>query len=98
MGSLSGYVSDPSGAALVRAKVRLKRAPTAWAKETISDGQGHYEFRDVAPGIYRINVQAAGFADLSKKTAVFANRAINADLRVRIFRKRPALFGMWKVR
>jgi hypothetical protein len=80
VGSLSGSVTDPSGAAVIHAKVRLKRASTAWVREASSDDQGYYEFRDVDPGVYQIGVQAAGFADLSKETAVSANRASKEDL------------------
>jgi hypothetical protein len=82
VGSLSGTVTDPSGAAVVRAKLRVQRASTTRIQETTSDEQDHYEFRDVAPGVYQISVQAPGFADLSKETAVSVNRAGKADLQL----------------
>lgn len=60
--SIQGVVQDPSGAGVPKAIVRLVNANTSVAGETTTDGAGNYRFVSLAPGHYKINVDAAGFA------------------------------------
>ncbi len=62
-GTLHGEVVDPSGAVVANAAIALTRA-----QQTIkgkSDSEGHYTFRNLAPGSYSITVNAKGFAPLT---------------------------------
>ncbi|MGH7488507.1 MAG: carboxypeptidase-like regulatory domain-containing protein, partial [bacterium] len=40
--SIRGQVSDPSGGAIVGAKVRVKDQATGFSRGTLSNGQGFY--------------------------------------------------------
>jgi hypothetical protein len=60
--SLRGTVTDPSGAAMPKATVRLTNTGTNLQRTTTSDAQGNYVFSEVSPGNYILDVQAAGFA------------------------------------
>jgi hypothetical protein len=60
--SLSGNVSDPSGASVVGAKVSLRNLSTGSRRLTVSDIQGAYHFSLLVPGPYEITVEAAGFS------------------------------------
>jgi len=59
--SLSGLVSDPSGAAVVGAKVGLRNLATGTRREALTDAEGRYSFTLLAPGSYEITVEATGF-------------------------------------
>jgi len=59
-GSLQGQVTDPSGAAIAKAKVILTPAAGAAINGTTSQ-QGNFEFKSLAPGTYVLNVLADGF-------------------------------------
>jgi hypothetical protein len=60
--SLRGSVTDPSGAAIPNATVRLTNADTNLERTVISDAQGNYVFPEVLPGTYALTVEAGGFA------------------------------------
>lgn len=59
--TLTGYVKDPSGAAVPTAKVVLTNSATGVAVTTYTNGTGFYTFPYVIPGTYQILVNAAGF-------------------------------------
>lgn len=59
--TLIGYVKDPSGAAVPKAKVALKNSATGVEVTTQTNGSGFYTFPYVVPGTYEISVNAAGF-------------------------------------
>ena len=60
--SLSGSVSDSTGAVVVKAKVELLRLDTGSVREIQSNESGAYVFAGVLPGTYRLTVKADGFA------------------------------------
>jgi outer membrane receptor protein involved in Fe transport len=61
-GVLDGQVTDPSGAALVGARVVATRSATGADRETTTDSGGRFVLPSLAPGRYRVAVEAAGFA------------------------------------
>ena len=61
--SLRGTVSDPSGAAIPNATVHLVNSGTNFARTVMSDAQGSFVFPQVSPGSYKLEVEAAGFAN-----------------------------------
>jgi hypothetical protein len=61
-GSVQGTVQDPSGAGIAKAAVRLVSVATNAVQATTSDGAGDFRFLSLAPGAYKVTVEAAGFA------------------------------------
>jgi uncharacterized membrane protein YgcG len=62
-GTLRGQVTDPSGAAIVKANVIMTPAAISSTPiKTQTDGQGAYEFKGLAAGPYSLTVVAQGFA------------------------------------
>ena len=57
---LSGAVTDPSGAVIPGATVRLQGAAGVFT--ATSDASGHYAFAAVPPGTYTLSFDAPGFA------------------------------------
>ena len=63
LGSLSGSVQDPDGAAVAGAQVALDRPDGSQVAHLVSDGSGTFRFRNVPPGRYVVDVQQTGFRD-----------------------------------
>ena len=60
--SIQGVVTDPSGAAVAQAKINLENVSTHVTATTTSDTEGNYRFISLAPGNYKVSVEASGFA------------------------------------
>ena len=74
-GSLTGLVSDPSGAAVVGATVTLTNVDTNYSQTMTTDNTGVYQFKLVPPGKYALSIASTGFAEYQQKGIV-----INANL------------------
>src|SRR5690349_13374095 len=60
--NIDGTVTDPSGAAVPQAKVTLLNTTTNVSAGTTTDSSGVYRFLSLAPGSYKITVEAGGFS------------------------------------
>src|SRR5437588_3990237 len=82
-GSITGVVSDPSGAVVSGAKVTLTNVGTSAALTTTTGSDGSYKFSPVRIGTYKLDVAAQGFKTVSQtvvKVDVGANVLINFAL------------------
>lgn len=61
-GTVGGTVTDPSGAAVGKAKVELTNTATSVKQETQTNDSGGYRFVSLAPGSYTVTVEATGFS------------------------------------
>jgi hypothetical protein len=60
--TLSGTVTDPSGAAIGDASVAISNAAAPIIRSVKTDRAGHYLVDGLAPGVYQVQVQATGFS------------------------------------
>jgi hypothetical protein len=60
-GSISGTVTDPSGAVVAGATVTITRVDTGATRVGETSSSGTFEFETMAPGKYSITVEAKGF-------------------------------------
>jgi hypothetical protein len=63
--SVSGQVTDPSGAAIPAATVTLT-GPNHATQVVQTDEQGRYAFHDLAPGAYSVEISIQGFSTFTK--------------------------------
>src|ERR1017187_772078 len=61
-GSLTGNVTDKTGAAVPNAKVEVTNIGTGIAKQTATDDRGVFLIQDVQAGIYKLTIGAPAFA------------------------------------
>ena len=66
-GTISGVVTDPTGATIPGAKVTVTETQTGTRIPTVSDNSGQYTAAFLLPGDYDINVQAPGFKAAVRK-------------------------------
>jgi hypothetical protein len=74
-GSLTGQVTDSTGAAITGAAVTLTNVDTNDAHLSVTDGEGVYHFNLVPPGSYSLGVKSGAFAQYTQTGIV-----INANL------------------
>lgn len=63
--TLSGSVTDPSGAVVPQAQVTVKGLSTGVTRTVTSDAAGNYTIPSLQPGNYSVKVAAPGFADFT---------------------------------
>lgn len=84
-GSLTGNVTDPSGAAIPGAAVQAMNVNTGAKRDTVTDARGVYIFNDVAQGAYKITVTAKGFQTMIEdNVTVTVNEVRRVDFSTKI--------------
>ncbi len=83
-GNIQGTVADPSGAAVAQAKVTLINVATQVSATTNTDASGSYRFLSLAPGSYKITVEAAGFAKAEATVTLETNQNLNIPISVKV--------------
>lgn len=78
-GTLSGKVTDSSGAAVANAKVSIKNLATDQSTEAQTDAAGTYKVEKLAPGDYEVSVTAEGFAAKTEKVTIGAGTPLAFD-------------------
>lgn len=83
-GGLTGFVTDPSGAGIPKASVRLTDASGA-SYDATSNKEGIYEFKALPPGVYTLKAAAKGFALFTKENVqIVANRQVQVNINLTI--------------
>ena len=67
VGSISGQVTDASGALIPAAQVLVTQTETRFARTTTTDGQGHYTLANLPVGPYVLSVKAQGFKSYEQR-------------------------------
>lgn len=84
-GTVSGVITDQSGAVVSNAKVTLVQVETNLTRETVSNNAGIYRYDAVNLGTYTIKVAAQGFAASATKTfTVLANQNASVDVAMKV--------------
>ncbi len=84
-GSLTGNVTDPSGAAIPGASVEARNVGTGVTRTTTTDVRGVYLFNDISLGNYKVTVTAKGFQTLIEdNVAVTVNQVRRIDFSTKL--------------
>lgn len=69
-GTISGHITDPSGAAVSKATVVVTNLQTGITAKKQTAADGYYTFPLLKPGSYSVHVEATGFAPETRKGLV----------------------------
>jgi Carboxypeptidase regulatory-like domain/TonB-dependent Receptor Plug Domain len=61
VGSVVGFITDPTGAVIPGAKVTIANEGTGETRNVTTDAQGHYAVPNLPPAIYTMTAEAKGF-------------------------------------
>lgn len=78
-GSVLGTISDPSGAAVSGAKVRITSVNKGTVEETTTNADGNYSVSHLIPDVYTVRAEATGFKSFEAK-----NVTVNVDTATRV--------------
>lgn len=83
--SITGIVTDPTGAAVLNARIELKNMGTNDVREATTREDGSYQFNNLQPGTYQASVTAPGFKTYVKSNLILSaqvNATVNVPLEV----------------
>ena len=83
--TLSGTITDPSGAAIANAQVSIANKATGVTRTVTADSAGFYSAPNLLPGIYDVTVAAQGFSTTRQADvtlAVGAQQVLNMPLKI----------------
>src|SRR6185437_991805 len=84
-GSVTGNVTDPSGAVVPGAHVEALNVATGVKRDTTSDSSGIYNVPDLLPGVYKITISAANFGGVATEgVRISANSITRVDTHLRL--------------
>src|SRR5580765_3708342 len=84
-GAVRGTVTDPQGASVGGAEVKITNSDTAYSRSTKSDQDGNYDFQSLPLGRYELSVTMAGFSAFWERGIVLHvndNLTFNAQLKI----------------
>jgi hypothetical protein len=81
--TLSGSVTDPSGAVLPHVQVTVRGLTTGVDRVATSDSEGNYTIPSLQPGNYSVSVQAPGFADYKLASVTLqVDQSVTVDVKL----------------
>jgi hypothetical protein len=80
VGSIAGFVTDPSGAVVTNAQVTVTNQATTETRSVSTDAKGYYTFPNLVPAVYSLSFKAPGFKEFnSRDNTLASNSAIEVD-------------------
>ena len=83
-GSIQGVVQDPSSAGVAKARVNLVNVSTNVTRTTTTDDSGNYTFPSVAPGAYKVSVEASGFSKAEATVTLLTEQNLNVPISLKV--------------
>ncbi len=79
-GSIRGTVTDPNSAVVPGATIKLVNRETNEERNTVSGNEGGFALFAIAPGQYRLEIEAAGFARFRQRLLLKVNQELQLDI------------------
>ena len=84
-GTITGNVTDGTGAVLPGTTVQALNVDTGVLKTTVTDARGAFLFSDLIPGVYDVSFEISGFKKVIQKGArVDSNAARRVDVKLEV--------------
>lgn len=81
---IQGVIQDPSGAGVAKATVTLVNVATGVSSVATSDVSGNYSFVSLAPGSYKITVEAAGFSKSEAHVTLLTEQNLSVPITIKV--------------
>ena len=78
-GTITGTVTDPTGAVLPNATVTITNKNTQAVRTVTANGEGTYLAVNLDPGVYRIEASATGFGKFVREAELLARQIVRVD-------------------
>jgi hypothetical protein len=83
--TLAGTVTDPTGAVVAGANVKVRSLATNTIRETVSDSAGAYVMPSLQPGDYEIRTTAVGFGtSVIKSVTLQVDQSVTANVKLNL--------------
>ncbi|MDI3255805.1 MAG: carboxypeptidase regulatory-like domain-containing protein [Bacillota bacterium] len=82
--SLTGLVTDPSGAAIPNVTIKATNSATGYERVVQSDNAGYYSFQNLPIGQYTLRVEAAGFSTVEENVTLNVAEKGRRDLSLQV--------------
>jgi len=82
--TITGTVTDPSGAVVAGAKVTVTQKSTSILRTDTTNGSGQFNFPALPPTTYTVSVQAPGFKQYIQDVALLADQIRDLDVRLQL--------------
>src|SRR6266849_6293647 len=83
--TLSGTITDPSGAAIAGAKISIANKATGVNRDVTTDAAGFYSAPNLQPGLYDVTASASGFSTAKQSDVtltVGSQQTLNLPLKI----------------
>lgn len=81
-GQISGVVTDPNGAVVTNATVKVTNAATNFNRQTTTNSEGVYSFQLLPPGNYKVEISAQNFQAKTVNATVNITTTTSVDVQL----------------
>ncbi len=81
-GTITGTVTDPTGAVIPNATVLLTSRNTQSVRTVTTNAEGNYLVANLDPGLYGIQITVTGFGKSSRSVELLARQTVRVDIRL----------------
>ena len=82
--AITGTVTDPSGAVVAGAQVKITQKNTSSARTSTTNSSGQFNFASLPPTTYTLTVQAQGFKEYVQDVALLADQVRDLDVHLQV--------------
>ncbi|HKW19712.1 MAG TPA: TonB-dependent receptor [Terriglobales bacterium] len=82
--NVQGAVQDPSGAVVPKATVTITNSATGASATTTTDQDGNFRFLSLAPGGYKLKVEASGYAPSQTDVRLLTEQNLNVPVTLKV--------------
>jgi len=82
--SLSGLITDPSGAAVQNVTVTVTNSSTGYIRTVTTDNAGYYAFQNLPIGEYAVRIEAAGFSTYQENVTLNVAEKTRRDFALQV--------------
>jgi hypothetical protein len=82
--NVQGLVQDPTGAGIPKATVQIVNSGNQVTRVAITDASGNFRFVSLAPGLYKVTADVAGFAKAEVDITLQTEQTLNVPVTLKI--------------